>query len=141
MSLIPRREHTATLLSPTEMFHRLFDTECADNWMRIEELQDEGSYVVRAEIPEIDPEKDVQVTVDGGALRIHAERRPDVQAPKDNLHSEFRYGAFDRVVTLPDAIDPDKVEATYAGGVLTVRFPLPPETTQGEPRRIPVTAA
>jgi HSP20 family molecular chaperone IbpA len=47
---------------------------------------------------------------------------------------------LDRVARLPGDIDPDKVEATGADRVLTVRSPLPPGKVAAEPRVIPIKA-
>ena len=61
-----------------EPFRRLLDFEAAEQWLRTEEYQEGDTTVVRAELPGIDPDKDIEVTVAGGVLRIHARRE---QAP------------------------------------------------------------
>jgi HSP20 family protein len=48
-----------------------------DDLIRVDEYQDGGSLVIRAEMPGIDPEEDVEVTVSGGMLHIHAERHEE----------------------------------------------------------------
>lgn len=93
--------------------------------IRVEDYVDDGSYVVRAELPGIDPDRDVEITVsDDDVLRIHAERR---QEQKEGQRSEFRYGSFTRSLVLPHGIDAQDVQASYDQGVLTVRMPLPQE--------------
>ncbi len=48
----------------------------------------------------------------------------DKEIKEENyLHRENRYGSFQRVVTLPSAHDPEKVEAAYEDGVLTITIP------------------
>jgi HSP20 family molecular chaperone IbpA len=42
--------------------------------VRLEDYVEDGHYVVRAEVPGIDPEKDLEVTVSGRMLGIRAER-------------------------------------------------------------------
>ena len=42
--------------------------------MRVEDFIEEGRYVLRAEVPGIDPDKDVEITIDNGVLTIKAER-------------------------------------------------------------------
>ena len=66
--------------------------------MRVEDFVQDGNYVIRAELPGIDPEEDVTVTVANGVLTIKAERREETIGKH---HSEFRYGTFSWSVTLP----------------------------------------
>jgi HSP20 family molecular chaperone IbpA len=41
---------------------------------RVEDYTEDGTYMIRAELPGVDPDKDVEVTVESGLLTIHAER-------------------------------------------------------------------
>ncbi|MCF2533826.1 Hsp20/alpha crystallin family protein [Yinghuangia soli] len=89
--------------------------------MRIEESMGDGKYTVRAEIPGIDPDKDLELTVAGDMLTMHAVR----QSQSTGKHrSEFRYGAFTRSVRLPQGAHGDKATADYKGGVLTITVPF-----------------
>lgn len=93
-----------------------------ESTLRVEEYLDDGTLVVRAELPGVDPEKDVEVSVDGGMLRIRAERRESsAHQDKRGYRSEFRYGGFSRVVSLPAGTTEDDVTASYADGILEVR--------------------
>ncbi|BBY37291.1 alpha-crystallin [Mycobacterium mantenii] len=91
----------------------LFDTRL----MRLEDEMAEGRYEVRAEIPGIDPDKDVDVTVRDGQLTIKAERS---EKKEFDGRSEFSYGSFVRTVSLPAGADEDDIRATYDKGILTV---------------------
>ncbi|HSK54160.1 MAG TPA: Hsp20/alpha crystallin family protein [Jiangellales bacterium] len=102
--------------------------------IRVEDYVEEDAYVLRAELPGIDPEKDVEVTVTEGVLDIRAERREE---HKEGGRSEFRYGSFERSVTLPPTANEDDVTATYADGILTVRVGLG-EQPKTEARRIEI---
>lgn len=104
--------------------------------VRVEDYVEDGSYVLRAEMPGLDPDKDVEVTVHGDLLTISGERREET---KERNHQEFHYGSFRRSVTLPPGADPDAVEASYTDGVLEVRVPLSAE--QAGARSVPVTRA
>ena len=85
--------------------------------MRLEDEMKDGRYVVRAEMPGVDPAKDVDITVRDGQLTIKAER----SEKKDfDGRSEFSYGSFVRTVSLPAGADEDNIEATYDQGILTV---------------------
>ena len=86
--------------------------------MRLEdEMTTDGRYEVRAEIPGVDPAKDVDITVHDGRLTIQAERTEKTQSKG---RSEFSYGSFVRTVTLPQGADEDDITATYDNGILTV---------------------
>jgi HSP20 family protein len=89
---------------------------------RVEDYTEDGKYMIRAELPGLDPEKDVDVTVESGMLTIHAERREET---KQDRHSEFKYGSLTRSVTLPEGADPDNITASYDQGILKVTVPVP----------------
>lgn len=103
--------------------------------MRVEDFVRDGSYVVRAELPGIDPDKDLEVTVADGILTINAERREEFT---DKHRSEFRYGTFSRSVSLPAGADEEHVEAVYGHGILEVTVKLAEETAEKAARKIPV---
>jgi HSP20 family molecular chaperone IbpA len=82
----------------------------------------------------MDPEKDLEINVEGGTLTIHAERREE---QKEAHRSEFRYGSFTRSVALPDGADTEHTTATYDTGILQVSVPVPEAKPQG--RRVEIT--
>lgn len=102
--------------------------------MRVEDFQEGDDYVVRAELPGIDPDTDVDLAIHDGVLTIKAERREE---RKDPHRSEFRYGSFSRSVSLPAGSDENKVTATYRDGILEIRVPLK-EEQKTEPRHITI---
>jgi HSP20 family protein len=107
-----------------DLVRRFFGTERDEAWLKTEEFMDGKELVVRAEMPGIDPEKDVELTVGDGVLHIRAERREHSEhKEKDSFRSEFRYGSFFRDVLLPKECTPDDVHASYKDGVLEVRLP------------------
>lgn len=101
--------------------------------IRIEEQLKDGTYLLRAELPGIDPAKDVEITVTEGLLVLRAERTEETQ---DKHHTEFRYGTFTRSVRLPAGAKGDKATAAYRDGVLTITVPVPEKKT--DTRTIPV---
>jgi HSP20 family molecular chaperone IbpA len=103
--------------------------------MRVEESREEGAYTVKAEIPGVDPDKDIDITVDDGLLTVHAER---TEEKADKEHSEFRYGSFTRSVQLPPGVEEKDITATYDQGVLTVTAPISAEA-RPEPHRVTIT--
>jgi HSP20 family protein len=103
--------------------------------IRVEEYIEDGHYVVRAELPGIDPEKQAEVTVSKGVLVIRAERHEEHEG---KYRSEFRYGSFSRQIPLPAAADEGDIKATYRKGVLEVRVGLK-EAAHATARQIPVS--
>jgi HSP20 family protein len=107
--------------------------------IKVEECRDGDTLVVRAELPGVDPDKDIQVEVLDGTLVISADRTESHETHEDHVHrSEFRYGALTRSVALPRGVDESSIEATYKDGVLEIRMALPAGMTREGSRRIEV---
>ncbi|HUK70197.1 MAG TPA: Hsp20/alpha crystallin family protein [Streptosporangiaceae bacterium] len=105
--------------------------------MRLEDYVEDGHYVVRAELPGIDPDKQVEVTVSKGILTIHAERHEETETKH---RSEFYYGVSSRHIQLPVGADEDDVKATYDKGILEITVGLK-QKEQVAGRQIPVKSA
>jgi HSP20 family protein len=103
--------------------------------MRMEEHIANGRYVVRAELPGVDPAKDMEVSVAKGILTIRAERHEERQGQH---RSEFRYGTFTRHIALPVTADATDIKATYHWGILEVSIGLHDADEDKAGRRIPV---
>lgn len=130
--------------SPSELMDsldRMFDSVTGPAPIRVEEFVDGKTLVVRAEIPGVDPDKDVEITIDEGNLRIRAERQEkEEHKDKGQFRSEFRYGSFSRSIPLPEGVTDDQIKATYTDGVLEVRTPLPDKAIQPEaPKKLTIT--
>jgi len=91
--------------------------------IRIEEITKNDEMIIRAELPGVDPEKDIDVTIDAGYLTIKGERREEF---KDANRSEFHYGSFTRSIALPSGVDDKSIHATYRDGILEVKVNCPP---------------
>lgn len=100
-----------------------------------EQYAQDGSYLIRLEVPGLDPLRDLQVSVTTGTLTVRAERR-DTAPP--GRQTEFRYGSFIRHIALPLGANVHDVTASYRYGVLTVRVGMQPEHEAGA-RAIDVT--
>ena len=109
----------------------------ATQTMRMEEHVADGRYVVRAELPGVDPAKDIEVSVAKGILTIRAERHEDMHGQH---RSEFRYGTFTRHIALPVTADAADIKATYHWGLLQVSIGLHDTGEDKAGRRIPVQA-
>jgi HSP20 family protein len=99
-------------------------------------LYDDGtSYLVRAEIPGMKKD-DLEITVKGEQLTLRGERKLEPASPKASYHRrETESGQFRRVVTLPQAVDAERISASYVNGVLEVVLPRLP---QAQPRKIEI---
>ena len=94
---------------------------------------------VTADLPGL-TEKDVEVTLEDGALTIRGEKKEEREEKKRNYHLvERSYGRFERAVALPHGIDPGKVKARFRNGVLHVTLPKTPEN-RSRSRAIEITA-
>jgi HSP20 family protein len=109
----------------------------AEDLIRVEEYREDGTLVVRADLPGIDPGKDVELTVSDGMLRIQAQRREEEkQEGKGYLRRELRYGSFSRALPLPEGVAESDITATYEAGILEIRIPEP---KQKPARKIAIT--
>ena len=98
-----------------------------------------GELTVTAELPGIDPVKDVEITVDEDFLTIKGEKAEEKEISEENRYvHERRYGKFIRRIPVPEGVSADKIVANYTDGVLTVKVTLPEEKTLIEPRSIPI---
>jgi len=78
------------------------------------------SFVVSAEIPGMKTD-DLEIKIEGETLTLKGERKPQEADAGASYHRRERAtGMFQRSLTLPGQVDPDKVNATYKNGVLTV---------------------
>lgn len=101
--------------------------------------KEDGRLVFRAEIPGIDPDKDVEIGITGNVLHIKGQKTVEREAEEDDRYlSERFFGTFERSFTVPEGVVPEDIRATYEAGVLTVEVPLP-EEEKAETRRIEVT--
>jgi len=91
---------------------------------RIDVKEDDGAYVVQAEIPGAKKE-DINVTINGNQVAISAEvkrQREDKQGEKV-LRSERYYGKVYRAFGLAQDVDEASAQAKYSEGVLELRLP------------------
>ena len=95
------------------------------------------SVVVKTSVPGIDAE-DLDITISGDVLTIKGETKSEEKVEKESyIRQERRYGAFSRSVRLPGGLVPDKAEATFDKGVLTLTIP---KSEEAKPKTIKVDA-
>jgi HSP20 family protein len=98
----------------------------AADMIRVEEYRKDGTLIVRADLPGINPDKDVELTISHGMLHIEAERREEEKREeKGFLRREVRYGSFTRSLPLPEGVTETDIAASYKDGILEIRIPEP----------------
>ena len=103
--------------------------------LRMEEIRQDGTLILRMEIPGVDPDEDIDVVIDDGTLTVSGRRAERDQAAQ---RSEFAYGEFVRMVALPRGVDEESVHASYQGGILEITMGITDAMTS--PRHIPIHA-
>ena len=107
-------------------FFHVFEGRPFEERIRLEEEVVDGHLVIRAEMPGLDPDKDVEIDVGDGVLTVKAERRKEETKKTDgSFRSEFRYGSFQRAVLVPKGTSASDVTATYRDGILEIQVPVP----------------
>ncbi len=98
--------------------------------------EDKDNLYVRAELPGMKKE-DIELSLHDGSLSISGERKTEKKHEEGEVYRAERFfGRFQRTVTLPTAVQVDKVKAEYKDGVLTVTLP---KAEEAKPKRIDVS--
>jgi HSP20 family protein len=101
-------------------------------------VEAEDHFVLKADLPGLS-EGDVNIEVQDGTLTISGERQAEhEQREKGWYRIERSFGSFNRSLTLPDGVDPDRIDASFHHGVLEIRIPKPEER---KPRRIAISSS
>lgn len=109
-----------------------------DTAIHVEEYRDGDRLVIRAELPGIDPDEDVEITIEDDVLHLRAERKVHSETEEQQgYRSEFRYGSLSRSIRLPAGASEADVTATYADGILEVRVPV--ATAAPTPRKVEIS--
>lgn len=102
-------------------------------------VEKDKAYEVKADLPGLD-EKNVEVKISDGLLTIRGEKQEEKEEKKKDYYlHERRFGAFERSFRVPEAVDAEKIEASFKKGVLTVTLPKKPEAQKPE-KKIDVKA-
>jgi len=95
----------------------------------------ENEIVLKAELPGVDKD-DLEVKVENNTLILKGEKRQETEIKKENYHRAERiYGQFQRIFTLPDTVDTDKIKASFKSGILTLTLP---KKKEAKPKQITV---
>ena len=133
-----------------EMFNRIFAGRPWNEWEALPGVKkalkftpaveayvdkEAKKYICRVTLPGIEP-KDLQIHAQGNLLTIHGERR-FTRATKEIelMEQEVAYGVFERMLTLPEGVAAEKLNAEYVNGVLEITAPI---AAAALPRKIEV---
>ncbi len=112
-------------------------------WMTtpaVDVVESEKAFEISADLPGMD-EKNIEVKVADGRLTIKGEKQEEKEEKKKDYYlHERHFGSFQRSFEVPETVDPDKIEASFKKGVLTVTLPKKPEA-QKPAKKIEVKAA
>ena len=109
-------------------------------WLPPVDIYSNGNHelVIKAEIPDMKRD-DIDVTVENNTLTIRGEKKVQENVTEEQFHRvERSYGTFTRSFSLPNTVDPNKVQADYKDGVLTIKLPFREEA---KPKQIKVNVA
>jgi HSP20 family protein len=96
-----------------------------DAAIRVEEFEDDDKLIIRADVPGVNPDEDIEITMTDGMLRIMVQRKKESKHEgKRHYRSEFQYGSFVRTIALPAGATDNDVKADYRDGVLEVKIHL-----------------
>lgn len=156
MSALQTREPVGGEVAPSTWMDRMFDEWIkafpqvrtfglpwpgpVEELIRVDEFQDGAVRVIRADLPGVDPARDVEITVAHGLLHINARRREERDVDeKDLRRHEIRYGSLTRTLPLPPGATEADIAATYRDGILEIRVPLTRPAGTAAPTTVPVT--
>jgi HSP20 family protein len=135
MSLLVRPEPFSTEF--TRLFNSLWEQPVSSQrWIpEMDLVESDDHYLLKADLPGMKQE-DVSIEFNDGTLTISGERKAEYERKeKGFFRLERSFGKFSRSLTLPEGVDPEKIEASFHDGVLDVKIPKPEER---KPRRIEV---
>ena len=98
-------------------------SEFADWLPAVDVSEDDNEYLIKADLPEVSKDQ-VKVSMDDGRLTIQGERKHEEETKKKKYHRiERSYGRYTRSFRIPEDVEPDKIDAQFKAGVLTVHLP------------------
>ena len=126
----------------SDLFNRFFDDDffstdlARSDWNpRVDVFEKDNNIIVKADVPGME-EKNLNVELEDNVLTISGVKEEEHKTKEKNYHRvERSSGSFMRSITLPDGILPNKVDADYKQGVLTVTIPKGKEV---QPKKISV---
>lgn len=98
-------------------------------------IETADEFIVKTEVPGV-LQEDIQITLENDILLIQGEKKAEAKYENETYHRiERSYGAFQRMVTIPQAVKAEEIKATLKDGVLEIHLPKVEET---KPKQIKV---
>jgi HSP20 family protein len=116
---------------------QVFGTTARPAAMPMDAYRQGDSFYIHFDLPGIDASS-ISLTVEHNVLTVRADRAPVRADGAEMIVAERPYGTFTRQVFLGETLDPDKIDADYAAGVLTLTIPV---HEAAKPRSIQITSS
>ena len=119
------------------MFSEFYSDAFSHGWVPPVDIYETEDHevVLKAELPDLKRE-DIHLSFENGVLTLKGERKLESNVKRENFQRlERRYGSFTRSFTLPNTVDPTRINASYKEGLLTIRLP---QREEAKPKQIAV---
>ena len=108
-------------------------------WVPALDVAERGdAYLVHAELPGVSPDQ-VEVRFEQNVLTIRGTKPASFDVNNEGevrvFAAERVHGSFERSVRLPEFVDADRIDATFANGLLTITVP---KAQAAQPRKITI---
>jgi HSP20 family protein len=136
----PIRELDSLQGDMNRLFDRFFEGRTANGTARrwipaMDLVETDDHLVLRGDLPGM-TQDDVDIEIKDNVLTVSGERKAEHEDQSEGYHRvERSFGSFSRSLSLPQGIDPEKVEANFKDGVLEIRIPKPAEA---KPMRVQI---
>ena len=145
MTLIKRSNWPALMTDNwlTDFFdnNRFFDADWMKRFQEIPAVnvrEKNNEFLIELAAPGL-KKKDFEITVENGILTIMAERKLEKEETEENFtRKEFNYENFTRSFTLPENVNPEKVDAHYEDGILMLTVAKKEVVAEKKPKAIAV---
>ena len=114
---------------------QVMGTSARPSAMPMDAWRDGDQFIVEFDLPGVD-EDSLDLDVERNVLTVHA-KRPDLDPDREMVSAERPRGVFSRQLFLGETLDPERIEASYGGGVLRLTIPV---AEKAKPRRIKIAS-
>jgi HSP20 family protein len=114
-----------------QFFGRGEDEDTSAVWAPRTDLSEtDDAFRIRLDVPGMEKD-DITINLQNNTLTVSGERSSErKEEGEEYVRVERAFGNFHRTFTLPDAVDPENVEAAYDNGVLTIHVPKTEKSTR-----------
>lgn len=103
--------------------------------MPMDAYRNQDTFLVQFDLPGVGPDS-IELVVEKNVLTVHAQRqRPTGAEDVEMVAAERPQGTFSRQLFLGDTLDPDRIEAEYEAGVLSLKIPI---AEKAKPRKVEI---